>query len=149
MSGPKRYAGVRLARYHTRRFASGFVLPALSCWLGRRAARRRQPDFAARNYTLADIWNGRSASSNRRDIACVLVNPLAGAFTPTPNAPADSALAASSRGRPFRSRRVHRWLKSLRQVAASATSPDLDEVFVGFRLAAGGAQEYFGVRADL
>jgi glutamate-1-semialdehyde 2,1-aminomutase len=24
-----------------------------------------------------------------------------------------------------------------------------DEVFVGFRLAPGGAQEYFGVRADL
>ena len=24
-----------------------------------------------------------------------------------------------------------------------------DEVFVGFRLAAGGAQEYFGVRADM
>ena len=24
-----------------------------------------------------------------------------------------------------------------------------DEVFVGFRLACGGAQEYFGVRADL
>src|SRR5262249_54082800 len=42
------------------------------------------------------------------------------------------------------------WLKELRTVC---TERDIvlifDEVMVGFRLARGGAQEYFGVRADL
>src|SRR6202035_5455894 len=42
------------------------------------------------------------------------------------------------------------WLKSLREVCTERGIVLIfDEVFVGFRLAAGGAQEYFGVRADM
>src|SRR5262249_24061570 len=42
------------------------------------------------------------------------------------------------------------WLKRLREVcSARGIVLIFDEVFVGFRLAPGGAQEYFGVRADL
>ena len=42
------------------------------------------------------------------------------------------------------------WLKALRQVCTERNIVLIfDEVFVGFRLAAGGAQEYFGVRADM
>ena len=42
------------------------------------------------------------------------------------------------------------WLKALREVCTERGIVLIfDEVFVGFRLAAGGAQEYFGVRADM
>ncbi len=42
------------------------------------------------------------------------------------------------------------WLKRLRAVCDERNIVLIfDEVFVGFRLARGGAQEYFGVRADL
>jgi glutamate-1-semialdehyde 2,1-aminomutase len=42
------------------------------------------------------------------------------------------------------------WLQELRQICtARGIALIFDEVFMGFRLAKGGAQEYFGVRADL
>ena len=46
--------------------------------------------------------------------------------------------------------RYARWLRDLRRVCDSqGIALILDEVFVGFRLARGGAQDFFGVRADL
>jgi glutamate-1-semialdehyde 2,1-aminomutase len=85
----------------------------------------------------------------RRDIACVLVNPLQ-ALHPNANAPADSALVDSSRAGRFDRAAYSQWLKSLRQVCTERNIVLIfDEVFVGFRLAAGGAQDYFGVRADM
>ena len=45
---------------------------------------------------------------------------------------------------------MREWLKKLREVCTERGIVLIfDEVFVGFRLAAGGAQEYFGVRADM
>jgi hypothetical protein len=43
------------------------------------------------------------------------------------------------------------WLRQLRAVLCTERKIALifDEVFTGFRLAPGGAQEYFGVRADM
>jgi glutamate-1-semialdehyde 2,1-aminomutase len=42
------------------------------------------------------------------------------------------------------------WLRKLREVCtARGIVLIFDEVFVGFRLAPGGAQDYFGVRADM
>src|SRR5262249_40431596 len=42
------------------------------------------------------------------------------------------------------------WLAALREVCTQRSIVlILDEVFVGFRIAYGGAQEYFGVKADL
>jgi glutamate-1-semialdehyde 2,1-aminomutase len=42
------------------------------------------------------------------------------------------------------------WLRRLREVcSARGIVLIFDEIFVGFRLAPGGAQEYFGVRADM
>ncbi len=85
----------------------------------------------------------------RRDIACVLVNPLQ-ALHPNANAPGDSALVDSSRSASFDRAAYGEWLKALRQVCTDRNIVLIfDEVFVGFRLAAGGAQEYFGVRADM
>ena len=42
------------------------------------------------------------------------------------------------------------WLRQLREVCSASAIPLIfDEVFTGFRLAPGGAQEYFGVQADI
>jgi glutamate-1-semialdehyde 2,1-aminomutase len=85
----------------------------------------------------------------RRDIACVLVNPLQ-ALHPNASAPGDSALVDSSRGTNFDRAAYTAWLKALREVCTERGIVLIfDEVFVGFRLAPGGAQEYFGVRADM
>ncbi len=85
----------------------------------------------------------------RRDIACVLVNPLQ-ALHPNSNAPGDSALVDSSRVGSYDREAYTAWLKALREVCSERGIVLIfDEVFVGFRLAAGGAQEYFGVRADM
>jgi glutamate-1-semialdehyde 2,1-aminomutase len=85
----------------------------------------------------------------RRDIACVLVNPLQ-ALHPNAGAPGDSSLVDSSRRGGFDRAGYTAWLKQLREVCTERGIVLIfDEVFVGFRLAPGGAQEYFGVRADM
>src|SRR5262245_28424264 len=87
--------------------------------------------------------------SKRRDIACVLVNPLQ-ALHPNANAPGDSTLFDSSRRAAFDRALYTEWLRKLRAVCSDRRIVLIfDEVFLGFRLALGGAQEYFGVRADL
>jgi glutamate-1-semialdehyde 2,1-aminomutase len=85
----------------------------------------------------------------RRDIACVLVNPLQ-ALHPNAGAPADSALVDSARSAHFDRQAYAAWLERLRAVCTERNIVLIfDEVFLGFRLARGGAQEYFGVAADL
>ena len=85
----------------------------------------------------------------RRDIACVLVNPLQ-ALHPNAGAPADSALVDSGRAAQLDRNAYTRWLQQLREVCtARGIVLIFDEVFTGFRLAPGGAQEYFGIRADV
>jgi glutamate-1-semialdehyde 2,1-aminomutase len=79
----------------------------------------------------------------------VLVNPLQ-ALHPNGNAPGDSALVDSSRAARFDRAAYGEWLKALRQVCTERGIVLIfDEIFVGFRLAARGAQEYFGVQADM
>ena len=86
----------------------------------------------------------------RRDIACVLVNPLQ-ALHPNASAPGDSSLVDSGAPRALRPRApTPRGCSELRAVCSERGIVLIfDEVFVGFRLAPGGAQEYFGVRADM
>ena len=85
----------------------------------------------------------------RDDIACVLVNPLQ-AMHPNGNAPSDSMLVTSARRVAYDKVAYAAWLRRLRQVCTErGIVLVFDEVFLGFRLAMGGAQEYFGVRADL
>src|SRR5262249_27713948 len=85
----------------------------------------------------------------RRDIGCVLVNPLQ-ALHPNGAAPADSSLVDSGRRANFDRAAYAAWLKRLREVCNERGIVLIfDEVFLGFRVAPGGAQEDFGVRADL
>jgi glutamate-1-semialdehyde 2,1-aminomutase len=141
---------VRLARYHTRRSHLVRFAGAYHGWWGDVQPGVGNPISPHETYTLADMSERTlQVLRTRRDIACVLVNPLQ-ALHPNTNAPADSALVDSSRSANFDRAAYSAWLQSLRQVCTERNIVLIfDEVFVGFRLAAGGAQEYFGVRADM
>ena len=85
----------------------------------------------------------------RKDIACVLVNPLQ-AMHPNKAAPSDSTLIDGSRQLSYDKAAYAQWLKELRQVCdEKGIAFIMDEVFMGFRLGLGGAQAFFGVDADM
>jgi glutamate-1-semialdehyde 2,1-aminomutase len=141
---------VRLARYHTGRSHLVRFCGAYHGWWGDVQPGIGNPLPARETYTLRDC-DARSLKvlGSRQDIACVLVNPLQ-ALHLNANAPADSALVDSGRAAGFDRAAYTRWLKALRDVCTESGIPLIfDEVFVGFRLAPGGAQEYFNVRADM
>ena len=76
-------------------------------------------------------------------------NPLQ-ALHPNAGAPGDSSLVDSGRRASFDRVAYTAWLKKLREVCTERGIVLIfDEIFVGFRLAPGGAQEYFGVQADM
>jgi glutamate-1-semialdehyde 2,1-aminomutase len=108
------------------------------------------PVAARDTYTLKDMDEASlRVLRTRSDIACVLVNPLQ-AMHPNVGAPGDSGLIDSARCAHFDRPAYAAWLAKLRAVCTERNIVlILDEVFVGFRLAPGGAQEYFGVRADM
>jgi glutamate-1-semialdehyde 2,1-aminomutase len=141
---------VRLARYHTGRSHLVRFCGAYHGWWGDVQPGVGNPLAARETYTLEDM-DERSLQvlRSRRDIACVLVNPLQ-ALHPNANAPGDSALIDSGRSAHFDRAGYRAWLEKLRAVCSERRIVLIfDEVFVGFRLARGGAQEYFGVRADM
>jgi glutamate-1-semialdehyde 2,1-aminomutase len=141
---------VRLARYHTRRSHAVRFCGAYHGWWGDVQPGIGNPLPARDTYTLADMSEGTlHVLRTRRDIACVLVNPEQG-LHPNAPAPTDSALVDSTRWSHFDKDAYTQWLKRLREVCTERNIVLIfDEVFVGFRLAPGGAQDYFGVRADL
>jgi glutamate-1-semialdehyde 2,1-aminomutase len=141
---------VRLARYHTGRSHLVRFAGAYHGWWGDVQPGVGNPVSPHETYTLAELSERTlQVLRTRRDIACVLVNPLQ-ALHPNRNAPGDSALVDSSRTGGFDRAAYRDWLQALRQVCTErGIVLVFDEVFVGFRLAAGGAQEYFGVRADM
>jgi glutamate-1-semialdehyde 2,1-aminomutase len=141
---------VRLARYHTRRRYLVRFCGAYHGWWGDVQPGVGNPLPAENTYTLKDMDEASlRVLRARRDIACVLVNPLQ-ALHPNAGTPADSGLIASTRNAGCDRAAYTLWLQKLRRVC---TERDIvlifDEVFVGFRLAPGGAQEYFGVKADM
>ncbi len=86
---------------------------------------------------------------HRNDIACVLVNPLQ-AMHPNKAAPTDSTLMDGSRSMSYDKTAYASWLSELRKVCdEKGIAFIMDEVFMGFRLGLGGAQEFFGVDADI
>jgi glutamate-1-semialdehyde 2,1-aminomutase len=141
---------VRLARYHTRRSHLVRFCGAYHGWWGDVQPGVGNPVPARETYTLKDMDPAAlKVLHTRRDIACVLVNPLQ-ALHPNGGAPGDSTLVDSARKAHFDRNAYADWLKQLRAVCTErGIALIFDEVFVGFRLALGGAQEYFGVRADM
>ncbi|WP_407176572.1 aminotransferase class III-fold pyridoxal phosphate-dependent enzyme [Bradyrhizobium sp. STM 3562] len=141
---------VRLARYHTRRTHLVRFAGAYHGWWGDVQPGVGNPVSPHETYTLADMSERTlHVLRTRRDIACVLVNPLQ-ALHPNANAPSDGSLVDSSRKGGVDRAAYGEWLKKLREVCTERNIVLIfDEVFVGFRLAPGGAQDYFGVRADM
>jgi glutamate-1-semialdehyde 2,1-aminomutase len=141
---------VRLARYHTRRRRVVRFCGAYHGWWEDVQPGPGNPVPPRETYTLRDMHErSLRVLETRRDIACVLVNPLQ-ALHPNRNAPADSALVDGSRRAGVDRAAYTAWLQRLRSVCERCGIVLIfDEVFVGFRLAPGGAQEYFGVQADM
>jgi glutamate-1-semialdehyde 2,1-aminomutase len=141
---------VRLARYHTGRSHLVRFCGAYHGWWGDVQPGVGNPLAARETYTLKDMDEASlRVLRNRRDVACVLVNPLQ-ALHPNASAPGDSTLIDSGRQAHFDRGAYAAWLEKLRAVcSARGIVLIFDEVFVGFRLTPGGAQEYFGVRADM
>jgi glutamate-1-semialdehyde 2,1-aminomutase len=141
---------VRLARYHTRRPYLVRFCGAYHGWWGDVQPGVGNPLPAEATYTLKDMDTASlRVLRTRRDIACVLVNPVQ-AMHPNASAPADSGLIDSGRSARFDRAAYAAWLRELRAVCTERRIVLIfDEVFVGFRLARRGAQEYFDVRADL
>lgn len=141
---------VRLARYHTRRSHLVRFCGAYHGWWGDVQPGPGNPQPARDTYTLKEMdAQSLHVLRTRRDVACVLVNPLQ-ALHPNSSAPSDSALVDSARRAGFDRDAYAAWLRQLREVCSERGIVLIfDEVFVGFRLAPGGAQEYFGVRADM
>jgi glutamate-1-semialdehyde 2,1-aminomutase len=141
---------VRLARYHTRRSHLVRFCGAYHGWWGDVQPGIGNPVPAHETYTLQEMSEETlHVLRSRRNIACVLVNPLQ-ALHPNGSPPTDSALLDSMRTAHFDRLAYTDWLKRLRDVCTEQNIVLIfDEVFVGFRLAKGGAQDYFGVRADL
>ena len=141
---------VRLARYHTRRRHVVRFCGAYHGWWGDVQPGVGNPMPARDTFTLSEMSERTlHVLRTRRDIACVLVNPSQ-AMHPNAGPAADSALVDSARSAHFDKQAYADWLQRLRAVCSErGIVLILDEVFVGFRLAPGGAQEYFGVRADM
>jgi glutamate-1-semialdehyde 2,1-aminomutase len=141
---------VRLARYHTGRTHLVRFCGAYHGWWGDVQPGVGNPLAARETYTLKDMDQASlRVLRDRRDIACVLVNPLQ-ALHPNIGAPGDSTLIDSGRNARFDRAAYAAWLKALRaECSARGIVLIFDEVFVGFRLGLAGAQEYFDVRADM
>ena len=145
-------AAVRLARFNTRRKLIVCFSGAYHGWWD-----GVQPGLGSERslddcLTLKDLHPASLAVIRRRakEIAGVLVNPVQ-SFHPNAPPPNDAVLLTSGVRRTQDSTAHYaQWLHQLRAVCSAGSIPLIfDEVYTGFRLAPGGAQEYFGVQADM
>jgi glutamate-1-semialdehyde 2,1-aminomutase len=145
-------AAVRMARFNTRRKLIVCFSGAYHGWWD-----GVQPGLGSERplddcLTLKDMNPASLAVIRRRakEIAAVLVNPVQ-SFHPNSPPPNDAVLLTSDVRKTQESTLAYAaWLHQLRQVCSAADVPLIfDEVYTGFRLAPGGAQEYFDVCADM
>ncbi len=141
---------VRLARYHTKRSHLVRLCGAYHGWWD-----GVQPGVGNTRkvndvYTLSDLSETTlKVLETRKDIACVLINPMQ-AFHPNSDAAGDAKLVASDRSTAFDREAYTYWLKQIRDICTQRGIVLIfDEVFTGFRLAYRGAQKYFGIQADM
>jgi len=141
---------VRLARYHTGkshlvRFCGAYH----GWWDGAQPGigNQRKTDDV---YTLSDLSEKTlKVLRTRKDIACLLINPFQ-ALHPNADASSDVVLISSDRCANYYREVYTKWLRKLRDICTERNIVLIfDEVFSGFRLAHRGAQEYFGVQADM
>jgi glutamate-1-semialdehyde 2,1-aminomutase len=146
-------AAVRLARFNTKKWKIACFSGAYHGWWD-----GVQPGLGSERaigdcLTLKDM-NPASLDAIRAKapfLAGVLVNPVQ-SFHPNSPPPNDAVMLSSSMRNAKDDVRSDyaAWLRELRKVCDECNIPLIfDEVFTGFRLAPGGAQEYFGVKADM
>jgi glutamate-1-semialdehyde 2,1-aminomutase len=145
-------AAVRLARFNTKRKQIVCFSGAYHGWWD-----GVQPGLGSERpiddcLTLKDLHPASLRVIRRRAkrIAAVLVNPVQ-SFHPNSPPPNDAVLLTSDvRKADASTDRYRAWLQQLRSVCREHNIPlILDEVYTGFRLAPGGAQEYFGIDTDM
>lgn len=145
-------AAVRMVRFNTRRTLIVCFSGAYHGWWD-----GVQPGLGSERaisdcLTLKDLHPASLNLIRRRakEIAGVLVNPVQ-SFHPNSPPPNDAVLLTSGvRKTQDSTSRYGQWLRQLREVCDACGIPLIfDEVYSGFRLAPGGAQEYFGVQADM
>ena len=141
---------VRLARYHTGKTHLVRLCGAYHGWwdgVQPGVGNQRNVDDV---YTLADLSeNTLKVLESRTDIACVLINPLQ-ALHPNADAAGDASLVNSTRSANCNRTEYAQWLQRVRSVCNSRGIVLIfDEVFTGFRLGYRGAQDYFGIQADM
>ncbi|MEE4301639.1 MAG: aminotransferase class III-fold pyridoxal phosphate-dependent enzyme [Pseudomonadales bacterium] len=141
---------VRLARYHTRRPKVVTFCGAYHGWWDGVQPGVGNPTTSKDVFMLSEQREATlRVIRTRKDIACVLVNPLQ-ALSPNRPAPGDSTLIGGGRSAHFDKERYCAWLAKLRAACdENGVVLIMDEVFLGFRLARGGAQEYFRTKADM
>ena len=142
---------VRLARYHTKKRKLVRFTGAYHGWWDDVQPGPGNPmPPSSDSLTLNEMHpNTLRVLRNRNDIACVLINPLQ-AMHVNKAAPTDSTLVDGSRQVHYDREAYTAWLAELRKVCTDkGIALIMDEVFLGFRLAAGGAQAYFNVKADM
>ena len=141
---------VRLARYHTGKSHLVRLCGAYHGWwdgvqpgIGNN---RKTHDV----YTLADLSEHTlDVLRTRKDIACILINPLQ-AFHPNADSASDVSLIASDRNTHFDKATYSQWLGKIRSICTQKNIVLIfDEVFTGFRLSYRGAQGFFGIQADM
>ena len=145
-------AAVRLARFNTRKklivcFSGAYH----GWWDGVQPGLGSERDISD-CLTLKDLHPASLDVLRRRakEIAAVLINPVQ-SFHPNSPPPSDTVLLTSGVRKTQDSTSEYRqWLRKLREICSTCDIPLIfDEVYTGFRLAPGGAQEYFGVQADM
>lgn len=141
---------VRLARYHTGRTHLVRLCGAYHGWwdgVQPGVGNQRKTDDV---YTLRDLSERTlKILDTRKDIACVLINPLQ-ALHPNKDAAGDASLINSKRSASFDRKAYSRWLQQIREVCTRRGIVMIfDEVFTGFRLGYRGAQSFFDVQADM
>jgi len=145
-------AAVRLARFNTHRKLIVCFSGAYHGWWD-----GVQPGLGSERaigdcLTLKDMHPASIDLIGRRakEIAAVLINPVQ-SFHPNLPPPSDTVLLTSSvRKTQDSTSQYAQWLRKLREVCTTCSIPLIfDEVFSGFRLAPGGAQEFFGIQADM
>ncbi|NCP64628.1 MAG: aminotransferase class III-fold pyridoxal phosphate-dependent enzyme [Paraglaciecola sp.] len=141
---------VRLARYHTGKTHLVRFCGAYHGWWDGVQPGIGNTRVTNDVYTLADFSeHSLQVLRRRKDIACVLINPLQ-AFHPNADAPSDAALVASDRNTDFNKQRYSQWLANIREIcSARGIVLIMDEVFTGFRLSYRGAQGFYGIQADM
>ncbi len=141
---------VRLAKFHMKRSHVVRFCGAYHGWWDGVQAGVGNPRPPREIHTLSEMDPVTlRVLRTRDDIACVLVNPLQ-ALHPNALPASDSAMIAGDRAARFDRSAYTQWLQELRDVCTTRSIVLIfDEVFLGFRLARGGAQEYFGVKADM